>query len=145
MRALRAGLITLGVAATAYAAFGAFRDPDVRLGNVLAFLGVVLIAHDLVLLPGVLLAGAVITRWVPPIARTPVRCAGLAGLAVTLVAAPLVVGRGRVPDDPSVLPLPYGRGLAGTLVAIGLLTVAAIAVRARRKQSERSTMRDSPR
>ena len=39
---------------------------------------------------------------------------------VSLLALPFVIGAGRMPDNPTVLPLNYGRGLALVLAAIWL-------------------------
>jgi hypothetical protein len=61
-------------------------------------------------------------------------------LAVTVVALPLVLGRGRIPDNPSVLPLHYGRGLLVIYTIIWAAAApAAMTVRRIRKHLERSS------
>jgi hypothetical protein len=126
---MRRVLIAVGVVVMGFAVVGALTDDGFDPVGVVVFLGGVVIAHDLVLMPLVLAAGALIERFVPGPARTAVRVAALCGLALTVVAAPLVAGFGRVADDPSVLPRPYGRGL---LLALALVWAFAAAVPAGR-------------
>jgi hypothetical protein len=57
-------------------------------------------------------------------------------LAVGVVAFPLVLGFGRTPDNPSILPLAYGRGLFLILAltwAVALTSVALTRFRANRR------------
>jgi hypothetical protein len=106
--------------------------------GVLLFLAGVLIAHDVVWMLALLGAGAALTRLVPAPHRPAARAAAISAAAVTIVAFPLVLGAGRAADNPSVLPLPYGRNLAVVL----LLIVAAFLLTrpwAARKKSERPT------
>lgn len=83
------------------------------------WVGVPVVAHDGLLAPVVLL-GAVLLRprWKP---RFGLFTAG----ALTLVALPLVLGYGRHPDNPSILPLDY---LPNLMIAVALVA-AATAVR----------------
>jgi hypothetical protein len=81
----------------------------------------VAVAHDALLVPCVLLVGALTTR-VPSSYRKHVQGALLVAGVVTLVALPLVLGRGRRDDNPSILPLSYGRNL---LVVLGAIAVTA--------------------
>lgn len=86
------------------------------------------LAHDLVLVPAVLLVGLVVRR-------RPWLAGGLlVSGVVALVAFPLVRGYGRRPGDPSALPRDYTRGLLVTLAAVWLLTAAG-AVLARRRRA----------
>jgi hypothetical protein len=105
------------------------------------FVGAAL-AHDLVLVPAVLLVGALIVR-LPDSYRRPVR-AGLtvAGCAV-LVVLPALLGFGRSADNPSALPLPYGRNLLGVLAGSALVTIAWCAVN-RQHSRRRRRLRASP-
>jgi hypothetical protein len=86
------------------------------------------VLHDGVLVPAVLVAGAV-TVWIPVAFRRVVRGALLVAACVTAVAIPLVLGYGRRPDVPSQLPLPYGRNLAVVVGAIAAVAVAVLAAR----------------
>jgi hypothetical protein len=134
MKTARRILIALGTLVMAYAILGAVTDPDVRLFGVLIFLAAVLVAHDGVLSPVTIGVGALVRRFVPARLRTPVRVALVISLAVTLVALPLVLGFGRAADNPSVLPLHYGRGLLETLALIWAAAAAITAVRAARRR-----------
>ncbi len=129
---MRRLLIGAGALLMAYAVGGALLDPQVDPVGVTIFLAAVLVAHDVVFLPLVLAAGV-------PVERPALRYAGVVGLAVLVVGLPLALGFGRVPDNPSVLPLPYGRNL---LLILGLVALAALlptAARRIRKQSESSS------
>ncbi len=97
---MRAVLIAAGALVMAFAVTGALTDPDFK-GGALVFLVGVLVAHDAVLLPLTIGAGALIGRFVPLRSRPLVRSAALISLAVTVVALPLVLGPGT----------DYGRGL----------------------------------
>ena len=105
MKTARRGLVAFGALTMAYAVAGALTDPDLKAGVLLFLLGV-LVAHDAILLPLAIAVGALAGRF-----GAVVQAALLASLAVTVVAFPLVLARGRIPDNPSVLPLHYGRGL----------------------------------
>jgi hypothetical protein len=126
MGTARGLLIAAGALAMVYALFGALTDSDLKIGGVLLFLGMVLVLHDGVLMPLVIGVGAVLTR-APPL----IRAAMVVSLVVTLVGLPFVLGYGRSPDNPSVLPLPYGKGLAIILVVIWTTTLALLAIRRR--------------
>ncbi|MBM2615078.1 hypothetical protein JIG36_05825 [Actinoplanes sp. LDG1-06] len=134
MRTARWALIGAGGLVMVYAIAGALTDPDVK-GGALLFLIGVLVAHDGVLLPLTIGAGALAGRLVPMPVRTLVRAALLVSLAVTVVALPLVLGRGRAVDNPSLLPLPYGRGQLETYAVIWAATGVAALVAARRRRS----------
>ncbi|MFI0352972.1 hypothetical protein [Actinomadura sp. 9N407] len=80
------------------------------------------VVHDAVLVPCVLLIGALTTR-LPLSYRRRVQAALMVGGVVTLVALPLALGLGRRADNASLLPLPYGRNL---LLVLVLIAVAAV-------------------
>ena len=124
---MRRALIAAGVLVMAYAVVGAAGDPDVSPGGVLLFLAAVLVAHDAVVMPAAIGAGALIIRWLPPVARTPVRVAALCSAVVTLVAVALRLGAGRLPLT-RLLPV---------LAVVWAAALGAIAARAIRKDLER--------
>ncbi|GIF02192.1 hypothetical protein [Paractinoplanes rishiriensis] len=136
MTRLRALLILAGVAGLGYGVAGLLTDPDVRLAGILLFLAVVLIVHDFVWMPLVLAVGALIDRHLPSPARRPVRTALLVGAALTVAGLPFVLSPGRPTDNPSALPLSYGRNLLLILAAVALVTLLAV-IRSRKK-SERT-------
>jgi hypothetical protein len=129
MRAVRRGLVTAGTLIMGYATVGVLTDRNVRPGGVLIFLAAVLAGHDVVLLPLIIGVGALIGRLAPAQARAAIRAAALCSAAVTVVALPLVLGYGRSTDNPSALPLHYGRGLAVILALIWSVAVASILAR----------------
>lgn len=139
---MRRVLTAVGGAVMVYAVVGAIADPDVRIVGVLTFLAVVLVGHDALVMPFAIGAGALLRRFVPAGDLGVVRAAALCSAAVVAVALPLVLGPGRREDNPSVLPLPYGRGLLIVLAAIWSMALAGLAVRrireTTRKESERS-------
>ncbi|MBO3744156.1 hypothetical protein [Actinoplanes flavus] len=120
---MRIVLVIAGVALIVYAAAGAVTDPDVAVGGVLLFLAGVLAVHDIVWMATVLAVGAAITRLVAARHQTVARATAISAATITFVAFPLVLGFGRSPGNPSVLPLPYGRNLALVLLGIAAVTV----------------------
>ncbi|MEU8175194.1 hypothetical protein AB0C14_20130 [Microbispora hainanensis] len=124
--AIGGGLIITGLAGLLVDA--RHSDP---LGWALWFGGLV-VAHDGVLVPLVLLVGVAVARL-----RTPpwVRAGLIVAAVLCLVALPMVSGLGRRADNPSLLPLDYGRNLLVVLGLVALVTaIAAIATRLRRRR-----------
>jgi hypothetical protein len=126
MRTARVLLGALGVAAIGYAILGAVADPDVTPIRHTMFLLALVALHDALLLPAFLLAGALLRRIVTGPARAIVQAALVVTAAVTLVAAPLVLGYGRTADNPSALPGDYPAGLTLILAAIWIPASAAL-------------------
>jgi hypothetical protein len=130
MRTARLSLGILGLAVVGYGLAGLFTDAGTRPRNHLLFLGAILIGHDLALLPLAIIVGALLAQRLPDWARAPVQAGLFASAVVSCIALPFVIGAGRRPDDPSALPLNYGRGL--TLVLVLIWTVVALAALRRR-------------
>ncbi|NKZ08856.1 hypothetical protein [Actinomadura latina] len=101
---------------------------DVPVARWAAWFAGAAILHDGVLVPAVLAAGLATGR-LPAGYRRIVRAALVVAGCVTAVAIPLVLGYGRRADEPSRLPLPYGRNLAIVLAAITAVAAAAAAAR----------------
>ena len=145
----RAVLVAAGVLTMAYAGYGVLTDPAADLAGIFVFLIAVLVAHDAIWMSAVLAAGFLLARLVPDRHRPVVRGGVLGAAAVTVVALPLVLGFGRTADNPSALPLPYGRNLALVLLALFAATALTVLVRqardryAVRKKSE-SAGNDGP-
>ncbi|MFF5076198.1 hypothetical protein ACFY36_04045 [Actinoplanes sp. NPDC000266] len=117
---MRRALVVSGVLVMAYGLIGAARDPD-RLG-ILVFLVAVLVLHDALFLPLVLATGALIGRVVPSAGQPGARVAAVAGLAVSVVAVPLVIG----PLD--------GPYLWGLLVILAVIAVGRKGIERSRKR-----------
>jgi hypothetical protein len=141
MSRLRAALLGTGVVVIGYAVLGSFLELGGKLGGVLLFLVAVLVLHDGVWLPLVLVAGALFERFVPARHRGPIRVGLIAAAALTVAALPLALGFGRTADNPSALPLNYGRNLALVLLAVTVATGLAVA-RARRRNRKDSESSD---
>lgn len=139
---VRAVAYIVGAALIAAGAVGLISEArdTVPPGWALWFGGLVL-AHDLLLVPVVLAAGALLTR-LPPSLRGPLRVTAVIGGCVTAVALPLVLGLGRRAGDPSRLPLSYAANLAIVIVLMIVAGCTAAGLRAyrgsRRARSHRS-------
>ena len=136
MTAVRRSLVAVGGLVLAYAVIGALGDADVKAGA-LFFLAGVLVAHDGLLLPLTIVAGVILRRYAPPRLRPALQAALVISLAVTVVAFPLVLGRGRSADNPSLLPLHYGRGLLAIYAIIWSAALATVATRSWRERRRR--------
>ena len=133
MRAIRIGLGVGGVAAMAYAVLGAARDPDIVPVRHTGFLATVLVLHDAALLPAIVAVGVLVHRAVPPPHRAIVQAALVATAALTVVAVPLVLGYGRIADNPSALPREYPRGLLEVLAVVWLAAAVGLLARTWRR------------
>ncbi|MEW2353291.1 hypothetical protein [Spirillospora sp. NPDC029432] len=124
---------TVGGALIAFGLWGILTSTDSAPADWALWLGGAAIVHDAVLVPVVLLAGALTTR-LPATWKHRVQAALLIAGTVTLVALPMVLGLGERPDNPSLLPLPYTRNL---LLVIAV--TAALAFVARRPRRPRKS------
>ena len=126
MKTTRVLLCLIGASIAGYGVSGLLTAASPDLVHYLGFMLVGVAAHDLVLAPVSLGVGALLARRLSPGSRWAVLAGLFVSLAVTLIALPFALGYGKRPDDPSALPLDYGRGLMITLggVWIGVLTVA---------------------
>ncbi len=128
MRALRYGVGAVGIAAVLFGLRGlitggaATNWPQPAIWLVLGVL-----AHDLILVPTVAAVGWMLARAVPRAVRGVVRGGLLVAAVVTLVALPVLSGKGD-PRNPSLTPLDYPRNwllvLAGITVVTTVLVIA---------------------
>jgi hypothetical protein len=123
MRA-RALLVAVGTVLIAYGMIGALTDNEADPIGMAVFLVAVLIGHDLLWMPALLAVAVLIGR-----AGAGVRVAALVAVSVAVVALPLVLGFGRPPDNPSVLPLRYGPNLALIVLVIALTPAVSALIR----------------
>ena len=138
----RTALLVTGVLAMGYAAVGSFLQLGGKLGGVLLFLVAVLVAHDGIWLPLVLLAGTLLNRFVPARHRAPVRVAAIVAAALAMAALPLALGFGRTADNPSALPLSYGRNLALLLLGVTVVTAIILTLKARANRKNSASGND---
>ncbi|MEV6527891.1 hypothetical protein AB0M43_38820 [Longispora sp. NPDC051575] len=120
---IRGALLAVGVLVIGYAVLGVLTDPAARPVGQAVFLAGVLAAHDLVVMPVALGVGWLLSRVLPGRVRGPVQVGLFASAVLTAVALPFLIGNGHPPDNPSALPLDYGRGLA---VALGVVWAAVV-------------------
>jgi hypothetical protein len=127
MSVLRAILGALGLAGLGYGLYGLTNTDGLNVPGVIEFLAAVLIGHDLILLPVAALVGFLIARYAPTAARRWLQAGLLVTAVITFVAIPLLVGAGRIPDNPSRLPLDYVRGYWLVIVVIWFTASAGYA------------------
>lgn len=137
MRAVRAGLLLAGLAAMAYAVTGILTDDGTSPVHQFLFLGALIGIHDGVLLPVAIGVGALTVRYLPAWVRPPVQVGLYASAVVTILALPFVIGAGRRPDNPTILPLNYARGL---WLVLGVVWLAAAVWAVLRHPRVRSTV-----
>jgi hypothetical protein len=95
------------------------------------------LAHDLLLVPVVLVVGTVVHRVVP--GRTLVVGGLIVSGVLGLVAWPLVRGYGRSAGNPSILPRDYGHGLVVALAATWAAVLALHVLRRLRRGPQPSS------
>jgi hypothetical protein len=122
---MRRSLIVVGILVMLYAIVGAVTELGGKIGGVLIFLGAVLVIHDAIWMPLMLLTGRFVKQ----------RTAAIVAASLALTALPLALGRGRTADNPSALPLHYARNLALVLAAIVASAAIAKLALVRRKNS----------
>jgi hypothetical protein len=148
--AIRLAFGGLGLAAMTYAVVGAVSDDGVNLAGVVTFLAVVLLANDMVLMPLAISVGFVVVRVAPSWARAWVQIGLYVSVVLVAISLPFVIGAGITSDNPSRLPLNYGRGLAIMLVVVWstLLVLALLArwlhARRDRPTSDEASGRGTP-
>lgn len=120
----RRALIALGSSALVYAALGIIASPDTRFAY-FRFLALVLIGHELILMPLAIGIGVLIGRFTGVTVRPVIQAAIFATAVITVVSLPALTGRGRSPDLPSALSRDY---LRGWLIFLALIWIAALAV-----------------
>ena len=134
MRGVRVSLVVVGLVALAY---GGWSLLALGLGNtvaVLPWLAGVVVAHDAVLAPLVLLLGAASLRvGAPALRRGAVMVLVVLG-SLTLAAVPVLGRFGARPDNPTLLDRPYARGWLAVAVLVLFVVAATELVRARRER-----------
>jgi hypothetical protein len=98
-----------------------------RPGTWLRYLIELLTLHDGILVPATIAAGFLLARVVPNPVRPPLQAGAIVSGTVTLASIPVLGGYGRLANNPSILPLDYGRNLAivvGAVWAVALLAAA---------------------
>jgi hypothetical protein len=139
MSAPRAVLGVAGLGLMAYSAYGLVVDTGVP-GRQALVAAALIIGHEAIIMPTVIIIGLVAVRIVPRWARSAAQVALVVTLALIIISIPLLAFAGTFPDLPSLLPRDYWRGL---LIAVGAtwLLAAAVALtkRGRARRSDAGT------
>ena len=131
MRAARLGLGGVGVAAMVWGAWLLRDDGADRLWSTVLWLAGVVVLHDAVLAPLVVMLGFVAARKLPRQHRVVAAAAFLVWGTLTLAVANVLSGVGGKPDMDSLLNRPYvSAWLVLTGVVLGI-SIAAAAIRTR--------------
>ena len=148
MRVARAILIVLGAAGLAWGAWVMFDTVRIaRLPGVALWVGAAIVVHDAVIAPVLFFAGVLLRRAGRRLAGTVVAVlqgAIVLGSIMTLIVVPEIVAQtqGRAPQNPTLLPLDYGRNLAAFWVVIAVLaTAASVALYVRARRADRRPSR----
>lgn len=121
----------LGAAGIAAIGFGLLAARDIEFAKLVSaavWLAGVVVAHDFVLSPFVVVLGVLALRWVPGAWRVPLVVGFVLWGSLTLIALPALSGLGVRPDSPSLLDRPYRTTwLIGTaLVVLAVLVAGAL-------------------
>lgn len=129
--AVRVIVATAGVAAVAYGVWLVLRMSPEQLVSAVLWLGGGVVLHDAFLAPAVVVLTLIATRYLPSSARTPVALVGLVWGTVTVMALPVLSGRGGGDENATLVDRPYAWAwLVLSLLAVTVATVWAV-VRAR--------------
>lgn len=128
---LRRLLTAAGLGMVAFGVAGLLRHADETMPlNAVTFLVGGLVLHDGLVAPLVMVGGLLLARVLPRRVRPTVQGAFVVSAALTLVAIPPWTGRGRLANNPSILPQDYGTGLLTALAVVwgvaALLLVRAL-------------------
>ena len=105
-------------------------------GTVIYYTGAA-VAHDALIAPAAILVGLVVRAVVPHAYRAAVRGGLIVSGVLALVSLPLVIGKGKQADNPSHVPLPYGRNLLICLAVVWGVVALLCLVRLARGRRER--------
>lgn len=149
MRSVRTILILIGTAGLLFGLYVLFDTVRItRLPGVALWIGAAIVLHDAVLAPLVFFCGILLRRAGRRVTGTivlVVQGAIVIGSIMTLIVVPAIVAQSLTPNNPSILPLDYGRNLALFWVAVALVaTVWSVVLYARsRRANQRPSSRQS--
>ena len=115
----------IGMGILVFGVLGLLRHQDATVpANLLKFLAGSLIAHDALFAPLVGLGSLALVRLIPRHVRPTVQGTLIISAAVVLISIPVLTGRGRNPNNPSILPGDYGPSLLKVLAVIWVIGIA---------------------
>jgi hypothetical protein len=132
MRAVRLALGATGVVLVLVGVWHLLGRGPADLVATLVWLAGGVVAHDAVIAPVVVLLGVALLPRLPVWSRGPAVAGFVVLLTVTLAAVPVLGRFGAKPDDPWLLPRPYGAlWLAFALVVVAVVVGASVLRRRR--------------
>ena len=132
MRALRFWLGAVGVVLTLVGVWHLLGNGFADLAATVAWLVGGVVAHDALIAPLVVLLGVGLLPRLPSWCRGPAVAGFVVLLTVTLTAVPVLGRFGAKPDDPWLLPRPYGALWLGFALVVVAAVVGASVLRRRR-------------
>jgi hypothetical protein len=132
MRALRFSLGAVGVVLALVGVWHLLGNGFADLAATVAWLVGGVVAHDALIAPLVVLLGVGLLPRLPSWGRGPVVAGFVVLLTVTLTAVPVLGRFGAKPDDPWLLPRPYGALWLGFALVVVAAVVGASVLRRRR-------------
>ena len=132
MRALRFSLGAVGVVLVLVGVWQLLGNGFADLAATVAWLAGGVVVHDALIAPLVLLLGVGLLPRLPSWGRGPAVAGFVVLLTVTLTAVPVLGRFGAKPDDPWLLPRPYGVLWLGFALVVVTAVVGASVLRRRR-------------
>jgi hypothetical protein len=132
MRALRFSLGAIGVVLTLVGVWHLLGNGFADLAATVVWLAGGVVAHDALIAPLVVLLGVGLLPRLPSWGRGPAVAGFVVLLTVTLTAVPVLGRFGAKPDDPWLLPRPYGALWLGFTLVVVAAVVGASVLRRRR-------------
>lgn len=135
----------VGMGILLFGVLGLLRHRDATVPtNVLQLLAGSVIAHDGLFAPLVGLGSLALVRLVPRRVRPTLQGTLLISAAVILISIPVLTGRGRNPNNPSILPGDYGPSLLKVLAVIWAVGIVAALLALRRPPTAEDPPRPDP-
>jgi hypothetical protein len=132
MRAVRLSLGATGVVLVLVGVWHLLGRGPADLVATVVWLAGGVVAHDAVIAPVVVLLGVALLPRLPAWSRGPAVAGFVVLLTVTLTAVPVLGRFGAKPDDPWLLPRPYGALWLGFALVVVAAVVGASVLRRRR-------------
>ncbi|MEO5982420.1 MAG: hypothetical protein ABIQ13_08920 [Pedococcus sp.] len=136
LKATRVALVVVGLLVGLYGAVRLLGLGWSNLATTVPWLAGVVVAHDLILAPLVVVVGAAAARALPAWSRRGALVVLVVLGSVTLVAVPTLGRFGAKADNPTLLDRPYGMGWL-SVAGLVLVVAALLAVTGRRKGAPR--------
>jgi MFS family permease len=111
--------------------------------NLAVWLAAGVVLHDMLLAGLVAACGWLMAKVLPKRYRSYAQAGIIVAGIVAIMSIPVVVGAGRKPDNPSLLPLDYSRNLVIVVAVIALVTIL-LAILSRRPEKSAGEGKETP-